>query len=196
MLRRFLVARRERQARIDRDATDLLAFLGDMAYGEARTRARTARTNRDAAGDKHWSGVAVEIAKRTGYVIGEKVTDRYEATRAVPPPRPTLPRGAAGALADIAAGIADLTHGRGHATTLHNIGASVRQVIEAGGSTAALVLAGDAVIAACEDLASASVECSADLDAGRYPAPADAAGQALRTLRDAVLGNGVTDRRP
>jgi hypothetical protein len=87
MLRRFVAARRERQARIDRDATDLLTFLGDMAYGEARTRARTARANRDTAGDKHWSRVAVVIADRTGHVIGKKATDRYEATRAALPSR-------------------------------------------------------------------------------------------------------------
>jgi hypothetical protein len=43
-----------------------------MAYGEARTRARTARANRYTAGDKHWSRVAVEIAKRTGYVVGRR----------------------------------------------------------------------------------------------------------------------------
>jgi hypothetical protein len=44
---RFLQQRRERRRAIDRQAGDLLTFLGDMAYGEARSRARACRRKDD-----------------------------------------------------------------------------------------------------------------------------------------------------
>ena len=47
-------------------------------YHEARTRARAYRHCDDGGGDRHWSKVAVEIAKRTGREIGVKAADRYE----------------------------------------------------------------------------------------------------------------------
>ena len=87
---RFLVDWRSRRAAIARAAGELMTFLGDMAYDEARTRARACRRRDDRRGDRHWSKVAVEIAKRTGREIGVKVADRYErdsqpAQRSRPP---------------------------------------------------------------------------------------------------------------
>ena len=77
-LLRFLVEWRSRREAIARGAAELMTFLGDMAYDEARTRARTCRHRDDQRGDRHWSKVAVEIAKRTGREIGVKAADRYE----------------------------------------------------------------------------------------------------------------------
>lgn len=182
---RFLANRRERRARVKQDAADLLTFLGDHAYYEARSRARTCRGKRDQAGDRHWSRVAVEVASREGRVIGEKVADRYEADRASPSSRP-VHRDVARALADIAEGIADLASGRSDGTTLHNTGVWVRQVIDLADSTPEVIGAGDAVIAACEELARAAPECTAAMKTGIYPLPAERAGLQLRRLRVAV----------
>ena len=79
MLYRWLSARRERLARIERDASDLQTFLGDHAYPEARTRAREARARQDWAGDRHWSRVAVRIADETDQSVGQGAANRYEA---------------------------------------------------------------------------------------------------------------------
>lgn len=187
MLTRWLQARRERRDRAERDAAKLLLWMGDHAYREARERARACRRRGDRAGDRHWGRVACLIADQAGIVVGEKVADRYERTRQEEAQRPAgLPREIAAALADVAEGIADLARGRGNATTVHNIGARVRHVIAMGGSTSTLVLAGDDVIAACEDLALAEAECAQALAAGVYPEPAEKAGEALRRFRGAV----------
>ena len=87
MLRRFLQARREARDRVQRDAKDLLTFMGEPAYFEARERARSARKKADRTEDRHWGRVAVEIARRTDHRIGEKAADRYE--------RPQEPTGSA-----------------------------------------------------------------------------------------------------
>ena len=185
-LRALLTNLRTRRKRVQGDASDLLTFLGEYAYYEARERARTCRSKRDRAGDRHWSRVAVEIAGREGRVIGETVADRYEAERARPAPPPSTRREAARALTEIAQSIADMARGRADATTLHNVGVWVRQAIAIGGSTPEVVLAGDAVIAACEDLAAGTSQCSAALSAGRYPEKAELAGTALQDLRAAI----------
>lgn len=184
-LRALLTTLRTRRMRVHGDASDLLTFLGKYAYYEARERARTCRSKGDRDGDRHWSRVAVEIAGREGRVIGEKVGDRYEAERA----RPALPstrREVARALTDIAQSIAELARGRADATTLHNVGVWVRQAIAAGGSTPEIVIAGGAVIAACQDLAKAAAQSSAELAAGTYPRKAELAGTALQCLRSAI----------
>ncbi len=79
ILRRWLQRRREARARVERDATDLLTFLGHFGYPEGRSRARACRKKGDRTGGRHWGRVAVEIARRTGVRIGEKVADRYAA---------------------------------------------------------------------------------------------------------------------
>lgn len=185
-LRALLTNLRKRRTRGQGGASDLLTFLGEYAYYEARERARTCRSKRDRAGDRHWSRVAVEIAGREGRVIGETVADRYEAERARPAPPPSTRREAARALTDIAQSIADMARGRADATTLHNVGVWVRQAIAMGGRTPDVVLAGDRVIAACEDLATGTAPCSAGLSAGSYPQTSELAGTALQGLRAAI----------
>lgn len=64
MIRRWLAKRREARERVQHDADELLTFLGDYAYREARHRARTCLVRSNIAGDRHWSRVASEIAKR------------------------------------------------------------------------------------------------------------------------------------
>lgn len=177
-LRALLTNLRTRRMRVQGDASDLLTFLGGYAYYEARERARTCLSKRDRAGDRHWSRVTVEIAGRKGRVIGETVADRYEAERARPAPPPSTRRETARALTDIAQSIADIARGRADATTLHNVRVWVRQAIAIGGSASEVVLAGDAVIAACGNLAATS-QCSAALSAGSYPQKAELAGTAL-----------------
>lgn len=77
-LRKLVDNRRSRRARIERETTLLITFLGEMAYNEARYRARACRTRADRDGERLWSRVAVTIARRTGYEIGVKAADRYE----------------------------------------------------------------------------------------------------------------------
>jgi hypothetical protein len=66
---RYRRSRRERRDAVAREAEQLVLFLCDMAYDEARTRARSCRSKQDWAGDRFWSYVAVEIANRTGRVL-------------------------------------------------------------------------------------------------------------------------------
>lgn len=77
-LSRFLHVRRERREAVQREAGSLITFLDDMAYPEARNRARACRAKGDRAGDRFWSKVAVTVARRTGRDIGVKAADRYE----------------------------------------------------------------------------------------------------------------------
>src|SRR3954452_21985816 len=77
-LRLFREWRSARNAAVEHEATQLMTFLGDMAYSEERTRARTCRGRGDRQGDRLWSKVAVRIAKRTDYEIGLSAADRYE----------------------------------------------------------------------------------------------------------------------
>ena len=183
----FLGVRRERRARLDRDASDLLTFLGDLAYSEARERARSCRGKSDRAGDRHWSRVAVEIARRTQYEIGETAADRYERTaraeRAISPCRREIADG----LAEIAAGIADLARGRGNAMTLHNINAAVLRPSAQSGPPKARDAA-RTLCRACEDLAAAPVENASAISQGIYPVSAETAGHALQRFRAALQG--------
>ncbi len=54
---------------------------GDFAYAYAREQSREARYAGDHRASRHWTCAAVRIAKKTGYVIGQKAADRYEADR-------------------------------------------------------------------------------------------------------------------
>jgi hypothetical protein len=91
---RLLDQRRERRTSVIREAEQLLLFLGDMAYDEARNRARSCRRREDHAGARQWSAVAVEIARRTGRRTGFTTADRYEETRRGPEPRRAFLSGA------------------------------------------------------------------------------------------------------
>src|SRR3569833_4471142 len=81
-LRRWFSRWREARDRVQKDATDLTTWLGEgAAYTEARARARERRAKHDGSSARHWSRVAVVIARRTGYVIGETAADRYLEAR-------------------------------------------------------------------------------------------------------------------
>ena len=80
-LLRVLSRRRSAREAVEREAAQLTMFLGDMAYDEARSRARACRNAGDHSGAWLWSQVAVTIAKRSGYEIGVKAADRYERDR-------------------------------------------------------------------------------------------------------------------
>lgn len=77
-LLRLVLRWQSRKAAVEHEVVRLMTFLGDMAYSEARTRARACRTKGDREGDRLWSRGAVTIAKRSGYEIGLKAADRYE----------------------------------------------------------------------------------------------------------------------
>lgn len=130
MLRRWFQARRERNEKVLGDARDLLTFMGDGAYGEARNRAREHRAKRDGRGDRHWSRVAVEIADCTGHVIGEKAVDRYAEAMRTAGTEQALPnrRAIVAELVEIAEAVRDLSHGKSGPTSLHNAEAAVHRL--------------------------------------------------------------------
>lgn len=182
MLTSFLLRRRERRERVAREANDLLTFLSDHAYYEARGRARAARDRGDHDGYRLWSRVAVEIARRTGHEIGKKGAAKWPD----PPPRPDPKRREiADRLVEISRGIGVLSNGRADPTTLHNIGVAARQVLDFTGRTEALERAVDEVIAACAEVEIAPTEDS--LARGVYPPAVEEAGRALQRLRALVL---------
>lgn len=184
-LRCWLSRWRGARDRVQKDATDLTIWLGEgAAYREARTRAREHRARHDGAGARHWSRVAVEIARRTGYVIGETVADRYVEAREdaafakSKAPSPEIAR----ALAEIAQAIADLTRGRGAPTTLHNVGVWTRRIVEVAGTSPEIARAASDLLAHCRQLAADGDACATALAAGIYPEPAERAGQKLQRL--------------
>jgi hypothetical protein len=70
-------ARRAARAWIRHDAEVLLVGHGEQAYPEARERARRGRERLDRSDARHWTKVAVEIARRTGREVGVSTADRY-----------------------------------------------------------------------------------------------------------------------
>jgi len=185
MLRRWLQARHDRREHVSRDARDLLTFLGDGAYGEARTRAREHRAKGDSKGDRHWGKVAVEIARSTGYVIGEKVADCYAQTPGTETNQ-FYRRAVIAELVEISEAIRDMSRGVSDATTLHNAEAAVHRLVGFGKSPSAVAV-GRELRAALSDLASARTESARSLAQGEYPPAADSAGKVLARLRDIVL---------
>lgn len=185
MLRRWLQARRERHEHVLRDARDLLTFMGDGAYGEARTRAREHRAKGDGNGDRHWGRVAVEIARATGYVIGQRAADRYAQTAEAERRQPNG-RAIIGELVEISEAIRDLSKGVSNATALHNAEAAVHRLVGLGKSPQAED-AGRDLRAALAGLSMAQAESVTSLRAGIYPPHAEKAGEALQRLREIVL---------
>ena len=181
MLRRWLQARHHRHERLLRDAHDLLTFMGDGAYAEARTRAREHRAKGDGKGDRHWGRVAVEIARSTGYVIGEKTAHRYAETVPAGQRNPNR-RAIISELIEISEAIRDLSLGKADATALHNAEAAVHRLVALERSSEAEV-AGRELRQALIDLATAEAESEVALRDGIYPPDAEAAGKALERLR-------------
>ena len=184
MLRRWLQARYHRHERVRRDAHDLLTFMGGGAYAEARTRAREHRAKRDGKGDRHWGRVAVEIARSTGYVIGEKAADRY--AEMVPAEQNPNRRAIISELIEISEAIRDLSLGKAGATALHNAEAAVHRLVALEQSDQA-ELAGRELRKALNDLGTSQAESGVALRDGIYPPLAEAAGKALERLRWIVL---------
>ena len=189
MLRRWLQARHDAREQVRRDARDLLTFMGDAAYAEARNRAREHRAKRDRRGDRHWSRVAVEIARSIGHVIGEKTADRYaEVAESAAAERPPPNRRAIVAeLIEIAEAVRDLSRGTSDPTSLHNAEAAVHRLIAFARSSPDAEAAGRDLRAALADLGSASTVSAIPLASGVYPPQAERAGKALERLREIVL---------
>ncbi len=178
---------REARERVERDARDLLTWMGDPAYYEARERARACRAKGDRAGDRHWGKVAVEIARRTGHVIGEAAARYVEDAEIAEAEQPVPNRRAIIAeLIEIAEAIRDLSHGERGPTSLHNVDAAVYRLV--GFAQAPLAeVAGRELRTALADLARARSESVSSLEAGIYPPQAERAGKALQRLREIVL---------
>jgi hypothetical protein len=60
-----------------RDAEVLLVAHGEQAYPEARERARRGRERLDRSDARHWTKVALEIARLTGREVGVSTADGY-----------------------------------------------------------------------------------------------------------------------
>lgn len=185
MLKWFLRQRHSARKRIVADAAELLRLMPDLAYTTARERSRQCERRGDRTGERHWTRVALVIARRTGKVVGQKVADRYETDRhlVVDPHR----REIAEALTDIAEAIAYLARGRENDTTLHNAEAAVHRLT---GHHPKAVEVGNDLRRALRDLASTPAESAAALAADVYPPRAETAGQALGRFRAAVLPSG------
>jgi hypothetical protein len=183
-----LQSRRERREAIAREAEQLILFLDDMAYDEARTRARSCRTKQDWAGDRFWSQVAVEIARRTGRVIGAKAADRYEADRLAPRvPAPTLEHRLLEFTGDINRSLAHIAKGEHSPTELHNIGAAVRNAAELVPANPDVKLAGATLLKAAAELLKHPAEISERIREGTYPPELEAAANALEAYRSALM---------
>lgn len=149
MIRAFLARRREFRASVQREASDLVTFLSEYAYPEARHRMWEARARRDRSGNKLWSKVAVEIAGQHGHQShGADPRTRLDRPTQLDPKR----REISDRLVQIARGLGDLSAGQGDATTLHYVSVAARQLHRFAGRTPALVLAAEQMIGACREL--------------------------------------------
>jgi len=188
---RLLEERRERRRTVMREAASLLLFLGDMAYDEARNRARSSRRREDHAGAGQWSAVAVEIARRTGRRTGLTTADRYEEARRGPEPRrAVVERRVADYTVEIGRSLARLTQGEQGTTELHNVGAAVRNAASLVRASGEVEAAADALLAAAAGLASQPHESREWLAQGIYPPALETAAAALEHFRAAVLKAG------
>ena len=77
MLRRWLHRRRAARERIEREADNLITFMGAGSYWQARDTARTRRAAGDREGARHWDRVAVLIRDKTGLLTGLSSGDKY-----------------------------------------------------------------------------------------------------------------------
>jgi hypothetical protein len=77
----WLRRRREAQARIDADATAMIAEFGDSAYQVARDRALEQRLHKIIDAERtyeHWDRVRFRVRKRTGRQCADTVTKLLE----------------------------------------------------------------------------------------------------------------------
>lgn len=194
-LLRFIRRWRSRKAAVEHEAVRLMTFLGDMAYWEARTRARACRTKGDREGDRLWSRVAVTIAKRSGYEIGLKAADRYEQD-ASPRERERARRlhEIATRTTAILSVLAEIARDREVEAGVHNVGAHVRNALDLAPPNTAVAAAGAEVCLAAARLADEARQ-SADLIAdGSYAPALEDAARAVEKLRDALArAHGAKD---
>ena len=131
----------ENRKRVQREADTLITFLGEMAYDEARDRARACRAKGDDAGDRLWSKVAITIARRTGREIGVKIADRDQR----PIPRATLVTLLARNVQAIHHAMARIARGQGDDADLHNVRVYVLHSLDLVNPSPAAQAAGDEV---------------------------------------------------
>ena len=173
--------------RVERETDTLITFLGEMAYDEARDRARVCRNKGDDAGDRLWSKVAVTIAKRTGREIGVKIEDRIERPR----PRATLVTSLARNVQAIHHAMARIARSDGDDADLHNVRVYVLRSLDLVDPSPAAQAAGDEVCRAAAGLAGDGGEFQASVAQGVYPALLEAAGAAVERFREAVLRSAL-----
>lgn len=142
----------------------------------------------DPAGDRLWSRVAVEIAKRAGREIGSKAADRFEAEatregRALARRRAELTP----ATHSVLAGLGEIARDRDIQTELHNVSARVRNAGSLVVPDAVLAAAGVALVRAATELAAAAERSSGLIGQGLYPPELQAAGAAAERWRAALL---------
>lgn len=160
-------------------------FLGDMAYDEARTRARACRHRDDREGDRHWSKVAVEIAKRTGREIGVKAADRYEWDSRSPRLRHV--HDVAIRTNTILAVLADIAGGKGTEVSLQNVRAHVRNAVEFARNEAEAARTGDEVCDFAAQLMNEATRSAELIRQGAYPPVLENATEAVERFRAAMV---------
>lgn len=163
-----------------------MTFLGDMACDEARTRARACRGRDDRRDDRHWSKVAVEVAKRTGREIGVKAADRYEQdSRSAPRVRhvheATIRTNA------ILRVVAEIAGGKGTEVSLQNVRAHVRNAVEFARNDAEAARMGDEVCRLAAQLTAEAPRSPELIWQGAYPPALQDATQAVERFRAAML---------
>lgn len=183
---RFLVEWRLRREAIARAAAELITFLGDMAYDEARSRARACRHRDDRQGDRHWSKVAVEIAKRTGREVGVKAADRYERDNR-PAPRLGHVHEVATRTNAIVAALADIARDRGTEISLQNVRAHVRNAVDLRHVDPEVARAGDEVCRLAAQLMNEAPRSAELIRQGVYPPALDDATQAVERFRATLV---------
>lgn len=163
-----------------------MTFLGEMAYDEARTRARACRHRDDRRGDRHWSKVAVEIARRTGREIGVKAADRYErdgrSASRVRHVHEVATRTNA-----ILRVLAEIAHGRGTEVSLQNIRAHVRNAVEFARNDAEAARTGDEVCGFAAQLMNEATRSADLIRQGAYPPVLETATEAVQRFRAAMV---------
>lgn len=185
----FLDGWRSRREKIEREATTLITFLGEMAYKEARHRARACRQSVDRDGERFWSRVAVTVARRTGREIGLKAADRYEED-ASGEGRARHRHEVAVSTRAILSALAAIARGANVATELHNVGAHVRNAEALVTADAAVHAAGADIGQAAARLAEAAGRSSELIVKGTYPPELEAAGHAVERWRLTLLKAG------
>lgn len=163
-----------------------MTFLGDMAYNEARTRARACRHRDDRRGDRHWSKVAVEIARRDGREIGVKAADRYERDNHSVLRRRHIHEVASRTNAILAV-LADIARDQGTEVSVQNVRAHVRNAVEFAKNDAEVARTGDEVCRVAVQLAVEAPHSAELIEQGVYPPALHDATKAVERFRATLV---------